>query len=395
FDAGESTGEVAILSSTRYRTLVDLIGIWHRQVTRYALLLNAKAAANQMAATFSAARSQLDIQTKMKDVTANDVAIKRIAGLNRLSLERQLMMIYDDRVVTEQRLGTIYDRWAAQVGLQHRIIEHLMIAKIMWIAAILIVAILINAIVRRVMEHESLDPRRMRTLSRILRLLIQILALISILLVVFGAPNHISTVIGLTTAGLTVALQDFILGFIGWFFLIGRIGIAVGDIVEIDGVTGEVVDIGLFRTTLMETGNWTANGHPTGRRVAFNNKYVISGKFFNFTTAGQWMWDEVTVNVPQDEDTYATIGRIHETIKVETHADAEQAEREWRQTASAHRLAHFSPEPTVNLRPSGSNVELIVRYVTRASNRAEQRNKLYQLMLDGLHISKETALKQN
>ncbi|MEO6923934.1 MAG: mechanosensitive ion channel protein MscS, partial [Bryocella sp.] len=66
FDAGESTGEVAILSSTRYRTLVDLIGIWHRQATRYALLLNAKAAANQMASTFSAARSQLDIQTKMK-----------------------------------------------------------------------------------------------------------------------------------------------------------------------------------------------------------------------------------------------------------------------------------------------------------------------------------------
>ncbi|MDQ2839553.1 MAG: mechanosensitive ion channel family protein [Acidobacteriota bacterium] len=395
FDATQSTGEVATVSVTRYRTLVGLIGAWRKQNERYALLLNAKEAANQIAATLSAARNQLEAQTKAKAMTADDVATKRIAGLNRLSLEHQLILIDGDRVVTEKRLATIYDRWAAQVGLQHRILEHLILVQVMWIAAILIFAILINAVVRRVMEHESIDPRRMRTMSKILRLVIQIVALISILLVVFGAPSQLSTVIGLTTAGLTVALQDFILGFVGWFFLIGRIGIAVGDVVEIDGVTGEVIDIGLFRTTLMETGNWTANGHPTGRRVAFNNKYAISGKFFNFTTAGQWMWDELTVNVPQEEDTYAAIGRIHETIAVATHADAEQAEREWRQTASAHSLAHFSPEPTVNLRPSGANVELVVRYVTRASNRFEQRNKLYQLVLDGLHASEETAPKQS
>jgi small-conductance mechanosensitive channel len=210
-----------------------------------------------------------------------------------------------------------------------------------------------------------------------------------ILLVVFGAPSQISTFIGLATAGLTVALQDFILAFAGWFILMSRSGIAIGDVVEIDGVAGDVVEIGLFRTTLLETGNWTANGHPTGRRVAFNNKYAISGKFFNFSTTGQWMWDEVAVPVPQDEDTYTTIEQVRATVASATQADAEQAEKEWRQASNFRGLAKFSAEPAVNLRPSATGVDLVVRYVTRASSRLEQRNKLYQCVLDTMRTRKE------
>ena len=119
-----------------------------------------------------------------------------------------------------------------------------------------------------------------------------------VLLVIFGAPQQMPTILGLATAGLTVVFQDFILAFCGWFVLMGRNGMRVGDWVEIDGVGGEVVEIGVFRTWLLETGNWTANGHPTGRRVSFLNGYAIRGKYFNFSTAGQWMWDEIKVSIP-------------------------------------------------------------------------------------------------
>ena len=73
----------------------------------------------------------------------------------------------------------------------------------------------------------------------------------------------------------------------------GTNGVRVRDWVEIDGVGGEVVKIGLFRTWLLETGNWTAHGHPTGGKVSFLNGYAIRGKYFNFSTVGQWMWDEI------------------------------------------------------------------------------------------------------
>ena len=127
----------------------------------------------------------------------------------------------------------------------------------------------------------------------LLTLGIQLIGLLLILVIVFGTPRQMPTIVGLTTAGLTVVLQDFILAFFGWFVLMGKNGIRVGDWVEINGVGGEVVDVGLFRTTLLETGNWTDKGHPTGRRVTFINSFAIKGQYFNFSTTGQWMWDEI------------------------------------------------------------------------------------------------------
>lgn len=390
-DAAQNNGELAVISVKHNRTLVGLIGAWQRQNERYALLLKAKDASLQSSQTFRAEHDKLEASAGTNKGAASAAGADRAAGIKRSSLERQLMSIDNDRTDTEARLADVYGKWAAQVTLQHRIAAHLILIQIIWIAVILIVMILLCAMVRRIAEHESLDLRRMRTLSRILRLAIQIVALACILLVVFGPPNQLSTVIGLATAGLTVALQDFILAFIGWFILMGRNGIGVGDVVEIDGVAGEVDEIGVFKTTLLETGNWTANGHPTGRRVAFNNKYAISGKFFNFTTSGQWMWDELRVAAPSADDIYAIVERVQSTLAAATSADSAQAEQEWRKASSVYSLSQFSAEPTVNLRPSGSGVDLVIRYVTRAGDRVERRNTLSQMVLDAIRIPNSTV----
>src|SRR5207253_637612 len=80
------------------------------------------------------------------------------------------------------------------------------------------------------------------------RVSVQVIAVLLILLVIFGPPSQLGTFLGLAGAGLTVALKDFIVSFLGWFVLMGRNGIRLGDWVEINGVTGEVVEIGLFHT---------------------------------------------------------------------------------------------------------------------------------------------------
>ena len=381
-------GLVAAISMQRYRTLAGLIGGWRRQRERYALLMEAKTSSERDAAALIVKHNGMMTGSDAQGRAGGAAVADRLAGLKRMSLERQLMSLYDDRVETERQLADVYGKWAAQVLLQHKIVGHLILLQLMMIALILMVAIVLGAVAKRLAERESLDKRRTRTLGWIARLLVQVAALVSVLLVVFGPPDHVSTVLGLVTAGLTVALQDFILAFVGWFILIGRNGIGVGDAVEINAVAGEVIDIGLFRTTLLETGNWTAKGHPTGRRVAFNNKFAISGQFFNFSTAGQWMWDEMTVSVPADEDAAATIARVQKTVTAATEQDARQAESEWRQVSLRHGLSQFSAEPAVNLRPTATGVDLVVRYVTRAAGRFERRNTLYQCLLESLHSTK-------
>lgn len=383
-------GEVAAISVQQYRTLAGLIGAWSGQRHRYALLMEAKASAERNAAALTVEHNLMGANPAARDGAGNLAVADKVAGLNRMSLEQELKSLYDGRIEIEGRLADVYGKWAAQLQLQHKIVAHLILVQFMMIAVILLVAIVLGAGARRMAEHESLDQRRMRTLSWIVRLVVQVGALIAVLLVVFGPPNQLSTVLGLVTAGLTVALQDFILAFVGWFVLMGRSGIGVGDAVEINGVAGDVVDIGLFRTTLLETGNWTAKGHPTGRRVAFNNKYAVSGQYFNFSTTGQWMWDEITVSVPAAEDSAVTMERVRKTVAAETEKDAKAAETEWRKVSQRHGLSQFSAEPDVNLRPSATGVNLVVRYVTRASGRFERRNRLYQCVLESLHAPKAT-----
>jgi small-conductance mechanosensitive channel len=388
YDATAGNHETAVTAAQQYTTLAALIGAWGRQNDRLALVLEAKDDAQRTAASLAAERQRVAAQAGAAPAASSP---DRLAELKRVTLQRELVSLYGGRISSEQQLAGVYEKWAAQIRLEHRILKHLILLQAMEIAIILIVAILLGAMVSRLAERESLDRRRLRTLGRIARLVVQIMALIAVLLVVFGPPQHTSTIIGLTTAGLTVALQDFILAFVGWFILMGRSGVAVGDFVEINGVTGEVVEIGLFRTTMLETGNWTAKGHPTGRRVAFNNKFAISGQYFNFSTTGQWMWDELAVPVPAGQDSRAAAERVYKAVAEETGPDAAQAEQEWRQASQRHGLSQFSAEPAVNLRPSGASVDLVVRYVTRASDRFDRRNKIYQRVIEAVREADTSA----
>ena len=151
--------------------------------------------------------------------------------------------------------------------------------------------ILGNALVRRIMSHPALDRRQAQTLRMVLQVAVQAGSAAYLAGAVWGA-DETPTILGLTTAALTIALQDFVLAFVGWFVLMGKRGIRIGDWVEINGVSGEVIEVGLMRTTLLETGNLAERGTPTGRRISFMNSFAIRGQYFNFSTSGQWMWDQ-------------------------------------------------------------------------------------------------------
>ncbi len=182
-----------------------------------------------------------------------------------------------------------------------------------------------------------------------------------------------------------MALKDFIVAFFGWFVLMGRNGIRVGDWVEIKGVGGEVVEIGLLHTVLLETGTWSDAGHPTGRRVSFVNSFAIEGHYFNFSTSGQWMWDELRVLVPPGKDPYPIIDGIQKLVEQETEANAQLAEQEWRKTTTRYRVQAFSAVPGINVVPTAGGIELDVRYITRAYERHETRRRLSQAIVELMH----------
>src|SRR6185312_9461055 len=198
----------------------------------------------------------------------------------------------------------------------------------------------------------------------------QVIGVLLIVLVFFGPPKETTTMIGLTTAALTIALQDYILAFLGWFFLVGKYGIRVGDWVQINGVNGEVTEVGLISTTLLETSGEGDRDVPTGRRISFLNGFAIRGQYFNFSTEGQWLWDEITLSVPSATDVKVMAESVEAMAREETAENAQLAEKEWKHGARKGRLSRLSAAATVNLRPTGSGIEIRLRYVTRAPERS-------------------------
>jgi small-conductance mechanosensitive channel len=296
--------------------------------------------------------------------------------------EQKSLAGFGKRIDDQKQLADVYAKWMDVLAAKQRSVIHRMLLGLLIILGILLVGIFFDSWLERLLGKTSLDRRQVETMRTVTRVTVQICAVLFILLVIFGPPSQLGTILGLAGAGLTVALKDFIVGFLGWFVLMGKNGIRLGDWVEINGVTGEVVELGMFHTVLLETGNWTDSGHPTGRRVTFTNSYAIEGHYFNFSTSGQWMWDELQVVLPTGQDPYPVIDAIQKKVAEATTETAKLAEREWQHAASSRQMSALSAAPAINVKPVIGGVEIAVRYITRANERYQLRAKLYQAAVD-------------
>ena len=303
-----------------------------------------------------------------------------VARLKLLSNQQKTLTEYDKRIQDCRQLGDIYGRWSTLVEARRSTALHSLLGSVAAVLAILLAVIFGNRAIGHAFRQT--DRRRLHQLRTVSKLAVGLTGWAIILLIVFGPPTQMTTVIGLATAGLTVALKDFIVGFLGWFVLLGRNGIHLGDWVEIEGVGGEVIEIGLLRTVLLEVGNWAATGHPTGRRVAFLNSFAIEGHFFNFSTAGQWLWDQLEITLPSGGDAYRMADQIADVVNRETEAEVRQAEEDWQRVTSQYGIREFSAKPALELRPSTAGLQVAVRYITRAPQRYEVKARLYHRVVD-------------
>jgi small-conductance mechanosensitive channel len=305
-----------------------------------------------------------------------------LAKMKEIVLDQKDLTNFDKRADYERRRAAVYAQWSDLVAARQREVLHRALLGVLIVLGILLVGVFFDSWLERLLGKLSLDRRQVETLRTVTRVAVQVAAVLLILLVIIGPPGQVGTFLGLAGAGLTVALKDFIVAFIGWLVLMGKNGIRLGDWVEINGVTGEVVELNMFHTVLLETGNWTDSGHPTGRRVTFTNSFAIEGHYFNFSTSGQWLWDELQVVLPTGQDPYPIIDAIQKRVAEATSDSTKLAEQEWKTAARSRDMSALSAAPAINVKPVIGGVEIAVRYITRANERYQLRAKLYQAAVD-------------
>ena len=387
--------------------LIHRASQWRTLHQKQLQLWQAKSAAESAAARLSAEHNALDAQIDAAKAglpelshhsknNKSDKAAPRVSAADKsqadtasllkttqqLAEDQKALASFDKRIETHKELAGVYAQWIDLVAAHQRAVVNRMLIGVAIILLIALVGLFFSSWVDSLVKKLSMDRRQVESLRTVVRVSSQIFALFLVLLVFFGPPGQLGTFLGLAGAGLTVALKDFIVGFIGWFVLMGKNGIRLGDWVEINGVTGEVVQIGPFHTVLLETGNWTDSGHPTGRRVTFTNGYAIEGHFFNFSTSGQWLWDELQVVLPSGQDSYPLIDAIHKKVSEVTRESAQIAGREWRDAGNSRELSSFSAEPAISVKPVVGGIEVSVRYITRATERYKLRSQLNQAAVE-------------
>jgi small-conductance mechanosensitive channel len=376
---------------------------WHqKQLQLWRARDDADSAAASLSSEHAALEKQVSEQTEFSQSSpvsqgqasrSRDESAAIVKSTKRRAGDQKALITLNKRIGDEKQLADVYGKWISVVAAKQRAVLHRGMVGVAFILGVLLVGLFFDGWLEYLLGRTSLDRRQVETLRTVTRVSLQVFAVLFILLVIFGPPSQLGTFLGLAGAGLTVALKDFIVGFLGWFVLMGKNGIRLGDWVEINGVTGEVVELGMFHTVLLETGNWTDSSHPTGRRVTFTNSFAIEGHYFNFSTSGQWLWDELQIVVPVGKDPYPVVDAIQKKVLEATAEGALQAEKEWKGTVRSREMSSQTAAPAINIKPVIGGIEISVRYITRANERYQLRAKLYESAV-GLLGQQSPALQE-
>jgi len=266
------------------------------------------------------------------------------------------------------------DNWREVTQRQTRDAWRVLGIRLAIFAALLALVFAAAELYRRAVFRYVQDVRRRSRLLLLRKILLWALV-VAIAVATFATEvGSLATFAGLITAGLAVAMQSVLVSVVGYFFLIGRYGIRIGDRVQIGNVTGEVIDLGLVRLHLMELSGQGRSMSPTGRVVAFANSIVFqsSGGLFKQIPGINLAWHEITVRLPAGADTAALKAKLVEAASTglkDYRDDILRQTQEIQRTAQVHGAADAQPQ--VQLRFSAEGVDAIVRYPVELLHAAE------------------------
>jgi len=271
-----------------------------------------------------------------------------------LSQEAVLLTQYRDNL----------DKWRASVKRQYHDVLRVLGKRIAILLGCLIAVFAGSEFWRRTVLRYVSDPRRRNQLLLVRRIVTWLLVLLILSLTFITHLSSFATFAGLLTAGLAVAMQSVLVSVVGYFILIGKYGLRVGDRVQVGGVTGELIDLGLIRMHLLELTSQEPLG-PTGRVVAFANSIVFqsSGGLFRQIPGVNYTWHEMSLSLPAGSDYAAlkdalltSVTSIVDEYRSEIVRQAETIKR----TTSLPAPADVTPQVQLQFSPAG--VQAKVRY---------------------------------
>lgn len=248
---------------------------------------------------------------------------------------------------------------------------------------IFIVVVLVKAS-QRVLGRHIENPENRYRLRKLATLTGYIIAVFLLSMVFSDSLPGLTVFLGVAGAGVAFALQEVIASAAGWVTMsFGRF-YNIGDRVQLGGIKGDVIDIGVLRTTLMECGGWINGDQYNGRIVRVANSFIFKEPVYNYSSDFPFLWDELTIRVTYGSHYEKAREHFQRVLDDVTGEHARRLKSEWRKMTDQYMLEDAQLEPTVTLCMQENWVEYSLRYVVDYKKRRSTKDKICMQILKAI-----------
>ncbi len=212
-------------------------------------------------------------------------------------------------------------------------------------------------------------------------------AVLLVTVVYSGRLGGLTVAFGVAGAGIAFALQEVIASVAGWIALTFSRWYAPGDRVQLGGIKGDVIDIGVLRTTLMEIGDWVNGDLYNGRIVRVANSFVFKEPVFNYSGDFPFLWDEIRVPIKYGGDRAQARQLLERAVKDVVGDYTNHARDAWEKMLRTYRLEEARVDPMVTLVATDNWLEFTARYVVDYRRRRTTKDELFQKILTAIEAT--------
>jgi len=252
------------------------------------------------------------------------------------------------------------------------------------LASLIVLAVFYGVLrgVRRVLRLTISDERIRYRRNKLAYYIVGGLAVLVIGAIWMESAGKLTTILGITGAGLAVALHPVVMNIAGWLYIIVIRPLRVGDRVEIGRVKGDVLDVRLFHTVLLEVGNWVEGEQSTGRIVHCPNSVVLSQPLYNYSKEFPYIWNEIKVLVTFESDWRKARDILLQQALDKTEDVQEELRMQFRDMSDRYLIRFGKLTPIVYTQIADSGVELTLRYLTGVWQRRTSQDAICRGILE-------------
>jgi len=274
-------------------------------------------------------------------------------------------------------IGNLIDKFAAMIPYLNtpfmiKIIKSVLIIIILWMADLII----LKVIYKRVGDVKI--RYRWRKFVNYIGILV---GSIFIGRIWFVAVQSLATFMGLFSAGVAIALKDLILNLAGWFYIIARRPFEVGDRIQIEGDSGDVIDLGLLEFSLLEIRNWVDSDQSTGRIINVPNGKIFNSNLANFDKGFKYIWNEIPVLITFESNWQKAKKILGEIASKHSEITSSKVEQEIKRAARKYMIFYNKLTPIVYTDVKNSGVMLTIRYLCETRKRRGSQQRIWENIL--------------